>query len=66
MPIELQQRVRAADPWNLAPCPMPVVADNDDWSGVFCCSAMRPRNQADVAALHAAGQPEEPWPADES
>jgi hypothetical protein len=44
MPVELMRRPSAADN-NNPPVPVAPVVDNDDWSGVFCCSAMRPRPQ---------------------
>jgi hypothetical protein len=45
MPVELLRRSQPADEnLPLAP-PAPQQAADDDWSGVFCCSAMRPRPQ---------------------
>ena len=51
MPVELLRRAAPADE-NLpvVPSAPPPVAD-DDWSGVFCCSAMRPRDSAEYRVL---------------
>ena len=59
MPVELLHRPAPADEnLPLAP-PAPQQADNDDWSGVFCCSAMRPRNSAESQVLSAEWVPTE-------
>lgn len=61
MPVELLHRPLPAD--ENAPAvrvPAPPVApasDPDDWSGVFCCSAMRPRDSAESRVLRAEWQP---------
>jgi len=61
MPVELQHRVASADeqarPVRVPAQPAAPAADSDDWSGVFCCSAMRPRNSAEHRALSAEWRP---------
>jgi hypothetical protein len=45
MPVELLRRAALVEENGPLAPPAPSQADNDDWSGVFCCSAMRPRPQ---------------------
>ena len=61
MPVELLHRPQPADENQRAvrvPAqPVAPASDPDDWSGVLCCSAMRPRDSAEGRAPGAEWHP---------
>ena len=64
MPVELLRRPAPADENLPIVPPAPQQVDADDWSGVFCCSAMRPRDSAEYRVLSAesgSGSDEAEW-----
>ena len=59
MPVELLRRAAPADESVPLLAPAPPPAADDDWSGVFCCSAMRPRESAEYRVMSAESNADE-------
>lgn len=59
MPVELLRRPAPAEENRPVAPPAPPPADADDWSGVFCCSAMRPHTSDEYRVMSAESNADE-------